>query len=55
MSGCNRHSPICLGLTISQGSLMNMFACTALAFDEKKGQALALLCKASFFTYSSAK
>src|ERR1019366_6954010 len=31
------------GLTISQGALMNMFARTARAFDEKKGQALAVL------------
>jgi transposase len=36
------------GLTISQGALMNMFARTARAFDEKKGQALAVLRKASF-------
>src|SRR5208283_3256284 len=30
------------GLTISQGALMNMFARTARAFEEKKGQALAV-------------
>jgi len=36
------------GLTISQGALMNMFARTARAFEEKKGQALAVLRKASF-------
>jgi len=36
------------GLTISQGALMNMFARTARAFEEKKGQALSVLRKASF-------
>src|SRR5450631_1412338 len=36
------------GLTISQGALMNMFARTARAFEEKKEQALAVLRKASF-------
>jgi transposase len=36
------------GLTISQGALMNMFARTARVFEEKKGQALAVLRKASF-------
>ena len=36
------------GLTISQGALMKMFVRTARAFEEKKGQALAALRKASF-------
>jgi hypothetical protein len=31
------NSPNLFGLTISQGDLMNMFARTARAFEEKKG------------------
>ena len=31
------------GMRLSQGALMNMFARTAPAFEEKRGQALALL------------
>ena len=35
------------GLTVSQGALMNMFARTAPAFEEKRGQALAVLRQAN--------
>ena len=35
------------GLTLSQGALMNMFARTAPAFEQKRGQALAVLRQAT--------
>lgn len=36
------------GLTLSQGALMNMFSRTAASFEEKRGQALAILRAADF-------
>ena len=50
MSGVQQAFSEMFGLTISQGALMNLFARTARAFEEKKGQSLAALRKASFVT-----